>query len=820
MSQPFELPSFYVPWPARLNPHLESARVHTKAWARQVGIIAPEGKERDTDIWTERDLDAHDYALLCAYTHPEASEPELNLITDWYVWVFFFDDHFLEVYKRTKDSKGAKEYLDRLPSFMPVELEAARHPPPSNPVEVGLVDLWARTAPGTSSDWRRRFFVSTKNLLEESTWELNNINQGRVANPIEYIEMRRKVGGAPWSAGLVEHAVSAEIPARIAGTRPMRVLKDTFSDAVHLRNDLFSYQREVEKEGENANCVLVFQKFLDLKAQPAADLVNEVLSSRLYQFENTVFTELPSLFEEHALDPLERRDVMTYVRGLQDWQSGGHEWHMRSSRYMNERADRSSSAERVLGGATGLGTASTSFKQAYGTLGLSRLKSFTHAPYQPVGQLPLPAIYMPFPLRLSPHLAAARQSTIAWSRQMGFLDVRPDIPGSGVWTEERLVAFDFPLCAAGIHPDASGPSLEISSQWLTWGTYGDDYFPAVYNTSRDMAGAKAFVARLLLFMPIGSDVPPVPVTAIERSLLDLWRRTTPPMSVGHQQSFRKAVMAMLESWVWELGNHLLSRVPDPVDYIEMRRATFGSDLTMALCRLAVGEDFPQAVFQTRTMGSLAHSAQDFCCLMNDLFSYQKEIQFEGELHNGVLVVEKFLGCGAREAAEVVNNLMTARAKQLENVLATELPALIEDFKLDDAARKKLEAYVKSIQNWMSGVLNWHRGCHRYDEDILLKSPTVGRVLYGATGLGTSAGRIGPRASSGAAPAAVEASPTFKASSAPSAPSFKAPGPPSISPASPAPSAAPVPSTPSAPASFSPPKPTSILEQIRSLRGGP
>ena len=43
----------------------------------------------------------------------------------------------------------------------------------------------------------------------------------------------------------------------------MRVLRDTFADAVHLRNDLFSYQREVEDEGENANIVLVLERFLD-----------------------------------------------------------------------------------------------------------------------------------------------------------------------------------------------------------------------------------------------------------------------------------------------------------------------------------------------------------------------------------------------------------------------------------------------------------------------------------------------------------------------------------------------------------------------------
>ena len=96
-------------------------------------------------------------------------------------------------------------------------------------MEAGLADLWARTVPARSGEWRVRFAQSTRNLLDESLWELANINSGRVADPIEYIEMRRKVGGAPWSANLVEHACGAEVPASIAGSRPMRVLRDTFA---------------------------------------------------------------------------------------------------------------------------------------------------------------------------------------------------------------------------------------------------------------------------------------------------------------------------------------------------------------------------------------------------------------------------------------------------------------------------------------------------------------------------------------------------------------------------------------------------------------
>ncbi len=285
--QPFELPDFYMPYPARLNPHLERAREHSRKWAQAMGSFEP---DRGRRIWDESDLEHHDYGLLCAYTHPECDGQELDLITDWYVWVFYFDDHFLELFKRTRDEAGAAEYLEHLRAFMP--LDGSPMPEPTNPVERALADLWARTVPTMSIHWRDRFAESTKNLLEESLWELANISEGRTANPVENIEMRRKVGGAPWSANLVEHATAAEVPAAIAATRPMRVLKDTLADAVHLRNDIFSYQRETEQEGEVNNGVLVFERFLGYDTQQAADAVNDLLTSRLQQFEHTAVTEL------------------------------------------------------------------------------------------------------------------------------------------------------------------------------------------------------------------------------------------------------------------------------------------------------------------------------------------------------------------------------------------------------------------------------------------------------------------------------------------------------------------------------------------------
>ncbi|MGR9053811.1 MAG: terpene synthase family protein, partial [Gammaproteobacteria bacterium] len=735
MSQPFQLPEFYLPHPARLNPHLEAARQHSKAWAYEMGILETETEGKP--IWTEAIFDADDYALLCAYTHPEAPEDELNLITDWYVWVFYFDDHFLEVYKRTRDRAGGKAYLDRIPLFMPVDLSPT--PEPTNPVERGLVDLWNRTVPEKSLAWRRRFFDNTKYLLEESTWELNNITAERVANPIEYIEMRRKVGGAPWSANLVEHAVFVEVPDEVAASRPLKVLRDCFADAVHFRNDIFSYQREIDDEGELSNLVLVLQRFLGLDPQAAADLTNDALTSRLYQFENTFFTELPPLFEEHGLDAAARENVLLYCRGLQDWQAGGHEWHMRASRYMNKGDD--AKEQSILGGPNGLGTAAARIGLAPRSLGL-RLRGLTHVPFKRVGPTDLPDFYMPYPVKMNPHLEASRRNTIEWCRRMGYFDSVPRLSGVGLWDERRLAGFDFPLCAAAIHPESSLEELDITSGWLTWGTYGDDFLPVVYGYNRDMAGAKVFVARLSLFMPLDGEPTSPPLNPAERGLADLWQRTTAGMPLHSKRLFRIAVEDMVQSWLWELANQIENRIPDPVDYIEMRRKTFGSDMTMSLAQLTVGDEVPKALFATRPMQGLIKSAQDYACFTNDVFSYQKEIEFEGEFHNLILVVQQFLDVGKDRALNIVNDLMTARMQQFEFIIANELEPLLEEFDLDQKGRDRVYEFVELLQLWMSGILNWHRGTLRYPEASLLQTPTPGRALHGLHGKYNAAARIG------------------------------------------------------------------------------
>jgi len=727
--QPFTLPAFYMPYPARLNPNLDEARDHTRHWAKDMGML-DEHSAGGGLIWDESDLEKHDYGLLCAYTHPDCDSEALNLITDWYVWVFFFDDHFLEMYKRTNDTEGAKQYLDRLNQFMP--LDGQDMPEITNPAERGLADLWNRTAPSMSPEWRQRFSVSTYNLLMESLWELSNINQGRVANPIEYIEMRRKVGGAPWSANLVEYAVGAEVPDGIAASRPMLVLRDTFSDGVHLRNDLFSYQREVEDEGENANAVLVFEKFFGRPTQESAELVNDLLTSRLRQFENTAMTEVPLLLADNLVAPHDQLGVAAYVKGLQDWQSGGHEWHMRSSRYMNDVPGSTLGGPgSALGGPTGLGTSAAQ-------LALIGLRSHSFVPYQQVGPTKLPDFYLPYPAQRNPHHKKAHEHNVEWTEHMGMLAAVPGVPNSGVWNKDKIRGYDFALCSAGIDPDASAEELNLSADWLAWGTYGDDLYPQIYGRNRDLFGAIAQNKRLSLFMPIDGMPEAEAINPLERGLADLWQRTSAPLPEPARREFRHTVEVMIESWSWELANQAQNRTPDPVDYMEMRRRTFGSDMTMSLARLKHGQQVPAEIYRSRPIREMENAAADYSCLMNDVFSFQKEVEYEGEFHNGVYVTREFLGCGSAEAVLVVNDLMTARMRQFEHIIASELPALYDEFDLSPETRSILDAYVTDLQNWMSAILKWHQDTRRYGEsDLHHASPIPGAP----SGLGTSGARL-------------------------------------------------------------------------------
>ena len=708
----FELPRFYLPHPARLNPHVDATRARVRAWARRMGMLD------ERAIWTAADLDAHDYGLLCAYTHPDCGAAELGLLSGWYVWVFYFADHFRQTYKRSGDLAGAQEHLDRLAGFLTEDA-----PEPANPVERGLADLWPRTLPAMSPAWRERFTAATHDLLAGAMWELRNLEAGRVPNPVEYVRMRRRAGGAPWAARLVEHALAAEVPGGLAAERPLRVIEDTFADSVHLRDDLFSYRSEAE-DGEVSNCVLVLEEFLGMAPREAADTTNDIITSRVHQFENTALTELPVLYTDHAVTAGEQATVAAHVRGLRDWQAGAHEWQRRSSRYPGEPAGRSY-------GPAGLGVSAAHLLPP-------RPPATPGAPCTPGYPFRLPLFYMPWKAAVNPHLDGARRHAKAWAYEMGMIGPLA-VRGDGVWTDARYDSLELPLFAALTHPLAERDALHLLTLWDVWAFALDDHVFAAFKAARDLAGARVFVAGLPEFMPADCGPTPVPRGCVERGLADLWARTAPGLPAEVRARFPRHVLAFAEGNLWELANTVQNRIPDPVDYVEMRRQTAGTELSTNLGFVMSRAGISADLLAAEPLRQLVIAFADNVDFRNDIFSYRKEIEFEGEVNNGVFVIQDFLNCGLQHAVEIANDIMTASLREFQRITTEDLPVMFEELALDVTARDQVLTFVRGLEQWLCGDLAWYSRTRRYVGSDLGTEP--GRAGVRATpGLGTPAVR--------------------------------------------------------------------------------
>ncbi|MCX5375130.1 hypothetical protein [Streptomyces sp. NBC_00091] len=86
------------------------------------------------------------------------------------------------------------------------------------------------------------------------------------------------------------------------------------------------------------------------------------------------------------------------------------------------------------------------------------------------------------------------------------------------------------------------------------------------------------------------------------------------------------------------------------------------------------------------------------------------------------------------------NLPAARAATAR--LVSMVPV---DQKLDAGARAGLDAYVGELQDWLAGILHWHRSARRYRAEELHRPGDGLSTSVLSSGFGMSAARIGLRA---------------------------------------------------------------------------
>jgi germacradienol/geosmin synthase len=107
----------------------------------------------------------------------------------------------------------------------------------------------------------------------------------------------------------------------------------------------------------------------------------------------------------------------------------------------------------------------------------------------------------------------------------------------------------------------------------------------------------------------------------------------------------------------------------------------------------------------------------------------------------VLVVEAFLDVDPLTARDIVADLADQRMRQFEHILAADLPTMYDDLDLAPPVREAIARHADGLEDWMSGILEWHRRCARYTEAELCRHGSLGpsrTVMHRPRGLGTDA----------------------------------------------------------------------------------
>jgi len=178
-----------------------------------------------------------------------------------------------------------------------------------------------------------------------------------------------------------------------------------------------------------------------------------------------------------------------------------------------------------------------------------------------------------------------------------------------------------------------------------------------------------------------------PVNPAERGADDLWPRTAALVPDAWLRRFRHHVTEVLEAMQAAEVNNDSGRVPNPIEYVDARRAfggmLFAADLIEPGSDVHLDEDLVAA----RPLRLFRETFADAVAFRNDILSYRKEVPAGEAPSNGVAVVQHFLGCE-----------------------------------------------VEGFRDWMAGDARWARESGRYTTPTAL-------FPWGPTGLGTAAARL-------------------------------------------------------------------------------
>ncbi|MBX6385743.1 MAG: hypothetical protein IRZ07_22680 [Microbispora sp.] len=292
-----------------MNPHVDEVNRDTLAWLAASGMIAD-------DDQLERFRLAR-YGWLGARTYPYASRELCQLVTDWCVWLFAFDDAYCESDRR------AAEIARALPQLYTVVDDNEGDEPVENVFARALLDIKTRIRRHGTADQLDRWRAMTKDYLFAQVWEAANREDDVVPTIEDYIFMRRRTGAMLTVFALID--LAAQTPLTMDEWRHpvVREMTEHANDVVVWDNDLISYAKERSEANIRNNLVSVLVEHTGCTVQEAMD--------RIGVMRDEAVAAMAALTPD--TEALGSPAVDAYVTGLKYWISGSVDYSLTSSRY-------------------------------------------------------------------------------------------------------------------------------------------------------------------------------------------------------------------------------------------------------------------------------------------------------------------------------------------------------------------------------------------------------------------------------------------------------------------------------------------------------
>lgn len=328
------LPEISSPFPHRINSHVEQMREHLAAWTSRIGLVRHEAARQR--------FERADFGWFAAMVYPTASPSHAHLMADWFAWLFLVDDQ-LDDGHTGHDPKHVGEAVDQMRAVLDSpDFGASLTSSRNLPVAVSaLADLWTRTAPDTTGDWRRRFTRHLDHCLAAATtWEAANRAGGIVPDEDTYVPQRRHTGAIYVCMDFIDIVARLHVPQALYDSAAFTGALNAACDVVCWTNDVYSHDKE-RSLGEVHNLVHIVAHHHGLDRQQAMRRVGNAIAAKTRCFEARE-RELLLAYPQHT------ETLRLYLDGMRTWMRGNLDWSQATKRYRPADRDHYDRPERYL----------------------------------------------------------------------------------------------------------------------------------------------------------------------------------------------------------------------------------------------------------------------------------------------------------------------------------------------------------------------------------------------------------------------------------------------------------------------------------------